>query len=50
MQEYFKNFYQWLKQTLTPAYQSEIETYLSQAQDLVDLERRMMYIQRRGML
>lgn len=50
MYNFFKNFYVWLERAFTKEYRSEIESYLAQAQDLADLERRMMYIQRRGIL
>lgn len=50
MQSYFQNFYKWLERTFTRDYQREVEVYLAQATDLADLERRMMSIQRRGML
>ena len=40
----------WIKKTFSPAYQSEIESYLSQSVDLADLESRMIYLQRRGLL
>lgn len=50
MLEKFKWFWDWAKSTFTPAYQSEVEQYLAQAADLHDLEKRMLAIQRRGML
>lgn len=50
MQERLKVFWEWAKRTFTPTYQSEVESYLAQADDLYDLERRMLFIQRRGML
>lgn len=50
MQNFLKNFYVWLERTFTKEYRSEIESYLSQATDLADLERRMLFIQRRGIL
>lgn len=40
----------WIKTTFTPAYQTELEQYLSQSVDLADLEHRMIYLQRRGLL
>lgn len=43
-------FWEWCKQTFTPAYQSEIESYLSESSDLIDLEKRQEYLIRKGML
>lgn len=40
----------WVKKTFSPAYQTEIEGYLAQSVDLADLENRMIYLQRRGLL
>lgn len=50
MLDTFKWFWDWARRTFTPAYQSEVEHYLAQAADLPDLERRMLAIQRRGLL
>lgn len=50
MYSFFKNFYIWLERAFTKDYREEIEAYLAQAQDLAELERRMLYIQRRGIL
>lgn len=44
------DFWEWVKRTFTVPYQSEIESYLSQATDHCDLERRMATLIRRGML
>lgn len=44
------NIWSWVKKTFSPAYQHEIECYLSQSTDLADLESRMIYLQRRGLL
>jgi hypothetical protein len=46
----FKNFWQWVVETFTPSYTSEIEDYLSQSIDHADLEQRINTLQRRGML
>lgn len=45
-----KQFYEWVKETFAPSYQSEIEDYLAQSTDLADLERRMSTLARRGMV
>lgn len=45
-----KDFWNWAKQTFTPAYRSEIEAYLAEAYDHADVERRIKILQRRGMI
>lgn len=45
-----KQFFDWVRQTFNPSYQQEVESYLSQATDLADLERRMYTLARRGMV
>jgi hypothetical protein len=40
----------WIKDAFTPPYQKEIESYLADATDLCDLERRIEILQRRGMV
>jgi hypothetical protein len=45
-----KQFYEWVRETFTPSYQSEVEDYLAQSTDLADLERRMNTLARRGMV
>ena len=45
-----KDFWQWVKKTFTPAYRSEIEAYLAESQDHEDVERRILILQRRGMI
>ncbi len=44
------DFWHWVKNTFTPAYRSEIETYLADSQDHADVERRILALQRRGMI
>jgi len=45
-----KDFWKWVKDTFVPSYTSEIEEYLNQSSDHADLEHRINYLQRRGML
>lgn len=45
-----ENFWKWVRQQFTPDYQGEIEKYLKDSTDLCDLENRMYYLQRRGLL
>jgi hypothetical protein len=45
-----KSFWDWVLATFTPAYRSEIEAYLADSQDHADVERRIMNLQRRGMI
>lgn len=45
-----KNFWEWVVTAFTPAYRSEIEAYLADSQDHADVERRIMNLQRRGMI
>jgi hypothetical protein len=44
------DFWQWVRKTFTPAYRSEIEAYLAESQDHADVERRILTLQRRGMI
>ena len=44
------NFWDWVKKTFTPAYRNEIEAYLADSQDHADVERRILNLQRRGMI
>lgn len=44
------SFWSWVKETFTPAFQDEVNHYLSQATDHADLEQRMNYLARRGLL
>ncbi len=44
------DFWQWVKNTFTPAYRSEIEAYLADSTDHADVERRILILQRRGMI
>ena len=43
-------FWAWAKQSFTPSYQKEIEQYLADATDQVDVEHRMKMLRHRGML
>jgi hypothetical protein len=43
-------FWQWVKKTFTPAYRNEIEAYLAESVDHADVERRIINLQRRGMV
>jgi hypothetical protein len=44
------DFWSWVKKTFTVSYKGEIEVYLADAVDHVDLENRMRILQRRGMV
>lgn len=44
------DFWSWVVTAFTPAYRSEIEEYLADSQDHADVERRIMALQRRGMI
>lgn len=44
------DFWQWVKTTFTPAYRNEIEAYLADSVDHADVERRIINLQRRGMI
>ena len=43
-------FWAWVKQAFTPAYQSEIEEYLSHSTDHFDLENKMKLLRQRGLI
>ena len=43
-------FWQWVKETFTTDYRKEIETYLAEAKDYVELKQKMDILQRRGIL
>jgi hypothetical protein len=43
-------FWNWVKKTFTPYYRNEIEAYLAESVDHVDVERRIKLLQRRGMI
>lgn len=45
-----KAFLEWVKTTFTVDYQKEIEEYLAESTSHYDLEQRMKYVQRRGMI
>jgi len=45
-----KDFWDWVITTFTPSYRDEIEVYLADSQDHADVERRIMNLQRRGMI
>ena len=44
------DFWQWVKKTFTPAYRNEVEAYLAESVDHADVERRIINLQRRGMI
>lgn len=46
----FTEFWTWVKETFTPDYQSEINSYLKDSVDMFDLETRMAALKRRGMI
>jgi hypothetical protein len=44
------HFWNWAQKVFTPSYQNEVEHYLNESVDHKDLETRMRYLMRRGML
>jgi hypothetical protein len=50
MQQHFNKFWDWVKQTFTPAYVDEIQAYLNQSVDHADLERRIKELSQKGMI
>jgi hypothetical protein len=44
------DFWKWVKRTFTVSYKGEIEAYLADSVDHVDLENRIRTLQRRGMV
>jgi hypothetical protein len=40
----------WIKDTFTPSYRKEVESYLADSTDIFDLERRIQILQRRGIV
>lgn len=44
------DFWLWVKKTFTPSYQQEIDLYLRDSQDYIDLENRMKTLRYRGMI
>jgi hypothetical protein len=50
MESTLANFWTWVKQAFTPAYQSEIEEYLAQSTDHFDLENKMKLLRQRGLI
>lgn len=44
------DFWNWVKATFQPSYRKEIEDYLADSVDAVDVERRINLLQRRGMI
>jgi hypothetical protein len=50
MDKKLKEFWEWVQRTFTPTYKSEIEDYLSQSVDRIDLENRMNLLMRRGQI
>ena len=49
-QDSMEVFWAWVKKTFTANYRSEIEAYLADSIDNVDVERRIALLQRRGMI
>jgi hypothetical protein len=45
-----KDVWQWVVDTFTPEYRSEVEAYLADSFDIYDLERRIVLLQKRGMI
>jgi hypothetical protein len=45
-----KDFWDWVRETFTPSYRNEIEKYLAESTDHADIERRIISLQRRGMI
>jgi hypothetical protein len=45
-----KDFWEWVSKTFAPHYRNEIEAYLADSVDHVDVENRIRTLQRRGML
>jgi hypothetical protein len=45
-----KNFWDWVRETFTHSYRNEIEKYLDESVDHADVERRIISLQRRGMI
>jgi hypothetical protein len=50
MEAKLADFWAWVKKTFTPAYQSEIEEYLSHSTDHFDLENKMKLLRQRGLI
>jgi hypothetical protein len=44
------DFWNWVKNTFTPSYRTEIESYLDDSVDYVDYENRVRILQQRGMI
>lgn len=44
------DFWNWVKNTFTPSYRTEIESYLDDSVDYVDYENRVRILQQRGMV
>ena len=44
------DFWNWVKKTFQPSYRTEIEAYLADSVDMVDVERRIKLLQQRGMI
>jgi hypothetical protein len=45
-----KDFWSWVEKTFAPHYRKEIEAYLADSVDHVDVENRIRTLQRRGLL
>ena len=46
----FKPFWDWVRQTFSGDYRSEIDRYLADSVDHADVERRIMHLTRRGLI
>lgn len=46
----FNEFWSWVKETFTPDYQAEINSYLKDSKDMFELESKMTALRRRGMI
>lgn len=44
------DFWEWVKKTFTSDYKKEIEAYLADSVDHCDLEERIKFLYRRGMI
>lgn len=46
----YQSFIDWARKTFTPSYQEEIDAYFKHCQDVADVDRTILNLQRRGML
>ena len=45
-----KDVWNWIVDTFTPEYRSEVEAYLAESVDTCELEHRIKLLQKRGMI